>query len=130
VHLGPTLCAWPERHRPDVYAKIVEADRASVAARGHGNACAQVYNHMIMPLATRRDKVTQVRWGIDDFRARFGREPEGLWLPETAVDNESLEVLAEAGVKFTILAPDQAGRAGPLDLRSAAASADDTAPGR
>jgi alpha-amylase/alpha-mannosidase (GH57 family) len=113
-NIGPTLFAWLERHRPDVYAKIIEADRASVAARGHGNAIGQVFNHMIMPLATRRDKVTQVRWGIDDFRARFGREPEGLWLPETAVDSESLEVLAEAGVKFTILAPHQAGRIRPL----------------
>ena len=110
-NVGPTLLAWLERHRPDVYGKILEADRTSVAARGgHGNALAQVYNHMILPLASRRDKVTQVRWGLDDFRARFGREPEGLWLPETAVDNESLEVLAEAGVKFTILAPHQAGR--------------------
>ena len=114
-NVGPTLFAWLARHRPDVYAKILEADRASVAARGgHGNALAQVYNHMIMPLATRRDKVTQVRWGIDDFCARFGREPEGLWLPETAVDNESLEVLAEAGVKFTVLAPHQALRVRPL----------------
>jgi len=114
-NVGPTLFAWLARHRPDVYAKILEADRASVAARGgHGNALAQVYNHMIMPLATRRDKVTQVRWGIDDFRARIGREPEGLWLPETAVDNESLEVLAEAGVKFTVLAPHQALRVRPL----------------
>jgi alpha-amylase/alpha-mannosidase (GH57 family) len=113
-NIGPTLFAWLERHRPEVYAKIIEADRASVGARGHGNACAQVFNHMIMPLATRRDKVTQVRWGIEDFRRRFGREPEGLWLPETAVDNESLEVLAEAGVKFTILAPHQAGRSRPL----------------
>ena len=114
-NIGPTLFAWLERHRPEVYAKIIAADRASVVARdGHGNASAQVYNHMIMPLATRRDKVTQVRWGIDDFRARFGREPEGLWLPETAVDNESLEVLAEAGVKFTVLAPHQALRVRPL----------------
>jgi len=117
-NIGPTLFAWLERHRPDVYTKILEADRASVAARGHGNACAQVFNHMIMPLATRRDKVTQVRWGIDDFRARFGREPEGLWLPETAVDNESLEVVAEAGVKFTILAPHQALRVRPLDTEA------------
>src|SRR6185503_7977665 len=69
-----------------------------------------VYNHMILPLADRRDKVTQVRWGIEDFRARFGRAPEGLWLPETAVDVESLEVLAEAGIRFTILAPHQAAR--------------------
>jgi len=114
-NIGPTLFAWLERHRPDVYAKIIEADRASVEARGHGNACAQVFNHMIMPLATRRDKVSQVRWGIEDFRARFGRDPEGLWLPETAVDNESLEVLAEAGVKFTILAPYQAARVRPLE---------------
>jgi len=114
-NIGPTLFAWLERHRPDVYAKIIEADRASVEARGHGNACAQVFNHMIMPLATRRDKVSQVRWGIEDFRARFGRDPEGLWLPETAVDNESLEVLAEAGVKFTILAPYQASRVRPLE---------------
>ena len=114
-NIGPTLFAWLERHRPDVCAKIIEADRASVAARGHGNAMAQVFNHMIMPLASRRDKITQVRWGVDDFRARFGREPEGLWLPETAVDNESLEVLAEAGAKFTILAPHQALRIRPLD---------------
>jgi alpha-amylase/alpha-mannosidase (GH57 family) len=110
-NVGPTLCAWLEREAPDVYRKIVEADRASVRARdGHGNALAQVYNHMIMPLATRRDKVTQVAWGLADFRARFGREPEGMWLPETAVDNETLEVLAEAGLKFTILAPSQAAR--------------------
>jgi alpha-amylase/alpha-mannosidase (GH57 family) len=117
-NIGPTLFTWLERHRPNVYAKILEADRASVAARGHGNACAQVFNHMILPLATRRDKVTQVRWGIEDFRERFGREPEGLWLPETAVDNESLEVLAEAGVKFTILAPYQAARIRPLDTEA------------
>ena len=117
-NIGPTLFAWLERHRPAVYAKILEADRASVAARGHGNAIAQVFNHMIMPLATRRDKVTQVRWGIEDFRARLGREPEGLWLPETAVDNESLEVLAEAGMKFAILAPHQAARIRPLDAEA------------
>jgi alpha-amylase/alpha-mannosidase (GH57 family) len=110
-NIGPTLCAWLEREAPDVYQKIVEADRASVRARdGHGNALAQVYNHMIMPLATRRDKVTQVAWGLADFRARFGREPEGMWLPETAVDSETLDVLAEAGVKFTILGPSQAAR--------------------
>jgi alpha-amylase/alpha-mannosidase (GH57 family) len=114
-NIGPTLFAWLERYRPDVYAKIIDADRASVEARGHGNACGQVFNHMIMPLATRRDKVTQVRWGIEDFRERFGREPEGMWLPETAVDTESLEVLAEAGIKFTILAPHQAHRVRPLE---------------
>jgi alpha-amylase/alpha-mannosidase (GH57 family) len=115
-NVGPTLLAWLERHAPDVYAKILEADRVSAAARGgHGNALAQVYNHMIMPLAPRRDKVTQVRWGLADFRHRFGREPEGMWLPETAADDESLQILAEAGVKFTILAPHQAWRVRPLD---------------
>jgi alpha-amylase/alpha-mannosidase (GH57 family) len=114
-NVGPTLCAWLERQAPDVYRKILDADRASVRARGgHGNALAQVYNHMIMPLATRRDKLTQVAWGLADFRARFGREPEGMWLPETAVDTETLEVLAETGVKFTILAPSQATRVRPL----------------
>ena len=113
-NVGPTLIGWLERHAPDIYRKILAADRASVAARdGHGNAIAQVYNHMILPLANRRDKVTQVAWGLADFRARFEREPEGLWLPETAADSETLEVLAEAGVKFTILAPEQA--AGEVD---------------
>ncbi len=114
-NVGPTLFAWLERHAPDVYARILEADRASAAARGgHGNAVAQVYNHMILPLAARRDRVTQVAWGIADFRRRFGRAPEGMWLPETAVDAESLEVLAEAGLRFTILAPHQAWRVRPL----------------
>jgi alpha-amylase/alpha-mannosidase (GH57 family) len=109
-NIGPTLMAWLERHGANVYERIVEADRASVKARGHGNAMAQVYNHMIMPLASHRDKVTQVRWGLEDFRARFGREAEGMWLPETAVDEETLEVLAEAGLTFTVLAPHQASR--------------------
>ncbi len=113
-NIGPTLLAWLERQAPDVYARILDADRASAAARGHGNAIAQAYNHMIMPLATRRDKVTQVLWGLADFHARFGRKAEGLWLPETAADNETLEVLAEAGLRFTILAPHQARRVRPL----------------
>jgi len=113
--VGPTLFAWLARHRPEVCAKIIEADWTSVRANGgHGNAIAQAYNHLIMPLATRRDKVTQVCWGIEDFRARFGRAPEGMWLPETAVDDETLEVLAEAGLRFTILAPHQARRVRPL----------------
>jgi alpha-amylase/alpha-mannosidase (GH57 family) len=115
-NVGPTLCAWLERRRPDVFAQILTADRRSRQARGgHGNAIAQVYNHAIMPLCTRRDKVTQVRWGIADFRHRFGRDPEGVWLAETAVDGETLAVLAEAGIRFTILAPHQARRVRPLD---------------
>jgi len=114
-NVGPTLMAWLDRHALGVYARIIDADRRSAQTRGgHGNAIAQVYNHMILPLASRRDKVTQVRWGMEDFRRRFGREPEGLWLPETAVDAESLEVLAEAGIRFTILAPHQAARVRPI----------------
>jgi hypothetical protein len=114
-NVGPTLLSWLEREASDVYEAIVTADRASVAARdGHGNAIAQVYNHMIMPLATRRDRVTQVRWGLADFRARFGREPEGMWLPETAVDAATLAILADHGVRFTILAPHQAWRIRPI----------------
>jgi alpha-amylase/alpha-mannosidase (GH57 family) len=114
-NVGPTLMAWLARHAPAAHERIVEADRASVAARGgHGNAIAQVYNHMILPLASRHDRITQVRWGIEDFRRRFGRDPQGIWLPETAVDTESLEVVAEAGMRFTILAPHQAARVRPL----------------
>jgi alpha-amylase/alpha-mannosidase (GH57 family) len=110
-NIGPTLFQWLAANRADVYARIVEADRTSAAARGgHGNAVAQPYSHAIMPLASRRDKVTQVRWGLADFRHRFGREPEGMWLPETAVDDETLEVLADHDIGFTILAPKQAAR--------------------
>jgi alpha-amylase/alpha-mannosidase (GH57 family) len=109
-NVGPTLLSWLETARPDVYAAIIEADRESRARRGHGNAIAQAYGHAILPLASRRDKVTQVRWGLADFRHRFGRKAAGMWLPETAVDRETLEVLADEGVGFTILAPHQAAR--------------------
>lgn len=110
-NFGPTLLSWLEIHRPEVYNAIIEADKLSTERySGHGSAIAQVYNHMIMPLANKRDKITQVRWGIRDFEKRFGRFPEGMWLPETAVDTESLEVLASEGIKFTILAPHQASR--------------------
>jgi alpha-amylase/alpha-mannosidase (GH57 family) len=110
-NIGPTLLAWLESQRPDLYAAILQADRASRERfSGHGSAIAQVYNHVILPLANRRDKVTQVEWGLADFEDRFGRKPEGMWLAETAVDVESLEILAELGVRFTILAPHQARR--------------------
>ncbi|HJL19767.1 MAG TPA: DUF3536 domain-containing protein [Sandaracinaceae bacterium LLY-WYZ-13_1] len=110
-NFGPTLLSWMEHRRPHAYEAILEADRLSAERfGGHGSALAQVYNHMILPLASRRDKVTQVRWGIRDFVHRFGREPEGMWLAETAVDTESLEVLAEHGIRFTVLAPHQCAR--------------------
>jgi alpha-amylase/alpha-mannosidase (GH57 family) len=108
-NFGPTLLSWLQTERPDVYAAILEADRASAARfSGHGSALAQPYNHMILPLADARDRATQVAWGIRDFELRFGRRPEGMWLPETAVDLPSLEALAAAGIRFTILAPHQA----------------------
>lgn len=110
-NFGPTLLAWMEKFAPAVYEAILEADRLSASMRsGHGNALAQVYNHIIMPLANSQDKHTQVIWGIRDFRKRFGRPPEGMWLAETAVDLETLEHLARAGIRFTILAPHQAWR--------------------
>lgn len=108
-NFGPTLLSWMEQNSPEVYRAILEADRQSMAWRsGHGAALAQVYNHIIMPLATERDKRTQVQWGIKDFVHRFSRFPEGVWLAETAVDTETLEILAEAGIGFTVLAPHQA----------------------
>ncbi|MFC1763056.1 glycoside hydrolase, partial [Planctomycetota bacterium] len=108
-NFGPTLLSWLERNQPYVYEEVIEADKKSRKRfGGHGAAIAQAYNHMIMPLATRQDKRTQVLWGIYDFTQRFGRRPEGMWLPETAVDIETLEVLAEHGILFTILAPHQA----------------------
>lgn len=110
-NFGPTLLSWLQRHDADVYAAILAADAESKARfSGHGSALAQAYSHMIMPLATRADRITQVRWGIADFRRRFGRDPEGMWLPETAADLETLDVLAEHGIRFTLLAPHQAAR--------------------
>ncbi len=114
-NFGPTLLAWMEQHDPGTLQAILEADRQSRRRfGGHGSALAQVYNHMILPLANPRDKRTQILWGLQDFRHRFNREPEGLWLPETAVDLETLSLVAEAGLAFTVLAPHQAKRTRPL----------------
>jgi alpha-amylase/alpha-mannosidase (GH57 family) len=116
-NVGPTLFEWMERHAEATCRQIIAADRASCKRlNGHGNAIAHPYHHVILPLASRRDKRTEVRWGIADFRKRFGREPEGMWLPETAVDDETLDVLAEEGVRFTILAPHQVESAPPAGL--------------
>lgn len=110
-NFGPTLLSWLEASAPETYAAILEADRISRDRySGHGCAMAQGYNHVILPLANDRDKNTQVHWGIRDFEHRFGRKPEGMWLPETAVDLPSLEALAAAGIAFTILEPHQAAR--------------------
>ncbi len=110
-NFGPTLLSWLEENAPRTYRMIRDADRQSMLRyEGHGSAMAQVYNHVIMPLANTRDRITQIRWGIADFKHRFGRAPEGMWLSETAVDNETLDLLAQHGILFTILAPHQCAR--------------------
>lgn len=105
--VGPTLVRWLERRRPDVLAAMIAGDRAGIERAGHGNAIAAPYHHVILPLASRREKRTEVRWGVREFRRVFGRDPLGFWLPETAVDAETLEVLATEGLRYTVLAPHQ-----------------------
>lgn len=117
-NIGPTLLAWMAQKAPEVYRVIIDADRESRRMfSGHGSAIAQPYTHMILPLANRRDKYTQIYWGIQDFHQRFGREPAGMWLPETAVDLESLELMTELGIQFTVLSPYQASRVRPIGGR-------------
>ena len=112
---GPTLLSWLEREEPAVYAGIIEADRRSSAKQGgHGNAIAQAYNHPILPLMPTRDKQTQIHWGLRDFEHRFGRQSESIWLPETAIDAETLRVLVDFGIRYIILAPSQAKRVRPI----------------
>lgn len=108
-NFGPTLLAWMEKEDPKTYQAILEADKISLERyNGHGSAIAQAYNHIILPLANKRDRVTQIYWGIKDFESRFKRKPEGLWLAETAVDMDCLETMVEHDIRFTILAPRQA----------------------
>jgi alpha-amylase/alpha-mannosidase (GH57 family) len=110
-NFGPTLLKWLADKAPRTYRMILDADKASAQRYdGHGSAIAQVYNHMIMPLASRRDALTQIRWGIADFEHRFQRRPEGMWLAETAVSRGVLDLMAAEGIKFTILAPHQCAR--------------------
>ena len=110
-NFGPTLLKWMADNTPRTYRTILDADRASAQRYGgHGSAIAQAYNHIILPLAIRRDAITQIRWGIADFEHRFGRRPEGMWLAETAVNRGVLEMMAAEGIKFTILAPHQCAR--------------------
>lgn len=109
-NFGPTLLSWMERRHPETYQRILDGDWRSANRTGHGNALAQAYNHMILPLASARDRVTQIRWGLEDFRHRFSREAEGMWLPETAADRRTIDALIDARVRFTVLAPHQAHR--------------------
>ncbi|MFQ3583570.1 MAG: DUF3536 domain-containing protein [Cyanobacteriota bacterium] len=114
-NFGPTLLSWLEQQDMEVYQRILAADRLSAERlNGHGNAIAQVYNHIILPLANERDKYTQIRWGIADFQHRFGRYPQGMWLAETAIDAATVVALVECGIRFVILAPSQAQRIRPL----------------
>ena len=115
-NFGPTLLSWLDEHAPRTYLMTLDGDQQSTGRyRGHGSALAQVYNHIIMPLANQRDRETQILWGIADFEHRFGHKPEGMWLPETAVSRESLDLLAQHGIRFTILAPHQCLRVRELD---------------
>ena len=112
-NFGPTLLAWLERASPESYARIVEADQRSAEVRGHGNAIAQGFGHTILPLSNARDRRTQVRWGVADFRRRFHRAPQGFWLPETAADTPTLATLVAEGIRYTVLSPYQALRVRP-----------------
>ena len=108
---GPTLLSWLRQNAPRTYRMIEVGERRSRKNfGGHSSAMAQVYNHIIMPLANRRDRMTQIRWGIADYQTHFGIEPEGMWLAETAADLETLELLAQHGIKFTVMAPHQCRR--------------------
>ncbi len=113
-NFGPTLLSYLQEHHAETYRRILQADSQSIGTRGRGNAMAQCYNHAIMPLASDRDRWTQIVWGREDFRFRFQREPEGMWLPEAAVDSATLDDLVRAGVKFILLSPDQAARIRPI----------------
>ena len=117
-NFGPTLLSWLKENAPRTYRMILDGEqRSRKSYRGHSSAMAQVYNHIIMPLASRRDRITQIRWGIADYQHHYGSLPEGMWLAETAADNESLELLAQHGIKFTVLAPHQCKRIRPLEGR-------------
>lgn len=123
-NFGPTLLSWAAGAVPDLLRALVAADRASRIRLGHGNAIAQAYNHMILPLAAPRDRRTQIRWGLREFQHRFGRAPEAMWLPETAVDAATLDLLIDAGMPYIILSPAQAARWRPLGDQAWTTAAD------
>jgi alpha-amylase/alpha-mannosidase (GH57 family) len=123
-NFGPTLLSWATGKCPDLLPSLAAADRTSLARLGHGNAIAQAYNHMILPLATLRDRRTQIRWGLREFEHRFHRRPEAMWLPETAVDAATLGLLVDAGMQYVILSPAQAARWRPVGERAWQSTAD------
>lgn len=118
-NFGPTLLSWLDKHQPRTYQRILNADKESISTRaGHGNAIAQAYGHAILPLLNARDRLTHVIWGLEDFRYRFKRDAEAIWLPETACNDETLDLLIEQGMRYVILAPDQARRIRRLDEKN------------
>ena len=118
-NFGPTLLSWLKENAPRTYRMVLDGERRSRKIfNGHSSAMAQVFNHIILPLANRRDRITQIRWGIADYRDNYGELPEGMWLAETAADSESLELMAQNGIKFTVLAPHQCKRIRPLKENS------------
>ena len=122
-NFGPTLLSWLKENAPRTYRMILDGERRSRKNfKGHSSAMAQVYNHVIMPLANRRDKITQIRWGIADYEQHYGVAPEGMWLAETAADSETLELMAQHGIKFTVLAPHQSKRVRSLKNEDSAAT--------
>ncbi|PWT90963.1 MAG: glycoside hydrolase, partial [Blastocatellia bacterium] len=132
-NFGPTLLSWLEKAQPRTYQRILDADRESAVERdGHGNAIAQAYGHAILPLSNDRDRLTQIVWGIEDFRHRFKREPESLWLPEAACNDATLGTLIDFGLRYVILAPEQAKnvRAPGGQWKHVGASVDTTRPYR
>jgi alpha-amylase/alpha-mannosidase (GH57 family) len=123
-NFGPTLLSWLRDNAPRTHRMIVDGERRSRRSyKGHSSAMAQVYNHIIMPLANRRDRITQIRWGIADYQYHYGAPPDGMWLAETAADTETLELLADHGIRFTLLAPHQCKRIRPLKPGAAASAA-------
>jgi len=129
-NFGPTLLSWLHDKAPRTYRMVLDADKFSAQRySGHGSAMAQVYNHLIMPLANKRDALTQIRWGIADFLSRYGRKPEGMWLAETAVNRSVLDLMAQEGIKFTLLAPSQCARVRPLATDSSLLSSRSAAEG-
>ncbi|HEY9126739.1 MAG TPA: DUF3536 domain-containing protein [Acidobacteriaceae bacterium] len=123
-NFGPTLLSWLAECAPRTYRMVLDGERRSRDIfDGHSSAMAQVYNHLIMPLANQRDRLTQIRWGIEDYKFRYGHAPEGMWLAETAADTETLRLLAQEGIKFTVLAPKQCKQVRPLTGTQAAGKA-------
>jgi alpha-amylase/alpha-mannosidase (GH57 family) len=128
-NFGPTLLSWLKGNAPRTYRLILDGERRSRKHfSGHSSAMAQVYNHIIMPLATMRDRITQIRWGIADYESHYGVPPEGMWLAETAADTPTLELLAQHGIKFTILAPSQCKRVRSLSVDGTGSKAQWTTP--